>query len=170
MARLTGSISSHFAIPATTTDLRAAESVGAISSSFEPCCLGSGVGGNAAPFARVFCSTRRHRSRIRCLRSPASSTGLFDWPDQPAPAWELGLWTAGDPAIGPVAYWGVDDIDAELIRLESIGAVRRGEIADVGQQIRMVDLTGPTGEIFGLIETPHFVAAAPPATYAGPGR
>jgi predicted enzyme related to lactoylglutathione lyase len=83
---------------------------------------------------------------------------------------ELGLWPAGDPAIGAVTYWGVDDIDAELARLESIGATRRGEIADVGQQIRMVDLTGPAGEIFGLIENPNFVPAEPPPSYAGPGR
>jgi predicted enzyme related to lactoylglutathione lyase len=83
---------------------------------------------------------------------------------------ELGLWPAGDPAIGPVTYWGVDDIDTELARLESIGATRRDEITDVGQQIRMVDLTAPTGEIFGLIENPNFVPADPPTAYGGPGR
>lgn len=83
---------------------------------------------------------------------------------------ELGLWPAGDPSVGPVTYWGVDDIDADLAHALSVGATQRGEITDVGQSIRMVDLTSPTGDMFGLIENPNFVASAPPHTYAGPGR
>jgi hypothetical protein len=83
---------------------------------------------------------------------------------------ELGLWPAGDPTLGPVTYWGVDDLDAELIRLESLGATRRGEVHDVGEQIRMIDVTAPTGDVFGLIENPNFVPGAPPTSFAGPGR
>jgi predicted enzyme related to lactoylglutathione lyase len=82
---------------------------------------------------------------------------------------ELGLWPAGDPALGPLTYWGVDDIDAELARLVALGATQRAPISDVGSGIRMVDLDAPTGEVFGLIENPNFVAAAPPG-YGGPGR
>ena len=83
---------------------------------------------------------------------------------------ELGLWPAGDPARGPATYWGVDDLDAELAHALSVGATARGEIDEVGQGIRMVDLVAPTGEVFGLIETPVFVARAAPTSYAGPGR
>ena len=83
---------------------------------------------------------------------------------------ELGLWPEGDPAVGPVCYWGVANIDAELARLLALGATAVDEISDVGESIRMVQLTSPTGDVFGLIENPHFVADVAPATYDGPGR
>jgi catechol 2,3-dioxygenase-like lactoylglutathione lyase family enzyme len=83
---------------------------------------------------------------------------------------ELGLWPDGDPAVGPITYWGVTDIDAGLADLVRLGAVARGDISDVGDGIRMVDVTAPTGDVFGLIENPNFIADAPPATYDGPGR
>ena len=82
---------------------------------------------------------------------------------------ELGLWPA---ATGEHAttYWGVDDLDAALVHVAALGAVQRGAISDVGSGIRMVDIETPTGDVFGLIENPNFVAAAPPPSYAGPGR
>lgn len=83
---------------------------------------------------------------------------------------ELGLWPDGDPALGPTTYWGVDDLDTALAHARSIGATPRNEIAEVGQGIRMIDLVAPTGEVFGLIENPVFVARPAPTTYAGPGR
>lgn len=83
---------------------------------------------------------------------------------------ELGLWPAGDPASGPATYWGVDDLDAALAHAQSVGATAVGEISEVGQGIRMVDLLAPTGEAFGLIENPVFVARPAPESYAGPGR
>jgi predicted enzyme related to lactoylglutathione lyase len=83
---------------------------------------------------------------------------------------ELGLWPDGDPAAGPLAYWGVTDIDAALAHVVRLGATARGEISNVGDGIRMVDVTTPTGDVFGLIENPAFVAEPPPATYDGPGR
>ena len=83
---------------------------------------------------------------------------------------ELGLWPAGDPALGPVTYWGVTDIDAAVAHVVAVGATTRGPITDVGEGIRMVDVTAPTGDVFGLIETPVFVAAPLPAEFDGPGR
>ena len=83
---------------------------------------------------------------------------------------ELGLWPAGDPALGPVTYWGVDDLDAALAHAVAVGAATRGEVAEVGQGIRMIDLVAPTGEVFGLIENPVFVQRAAPESYGGPGR
>ena len=83
---------------------------------------------------------------------------------------ELGLWPDGDPAVGPVAYWGVDDIDVALAHVIALGASARGEICDVGEATRMVDVTAPTGGVFGLIENPNFIADPPPPTHDGPGR
>lgn len=83
---------------------------------------------------------------------------------------ELGLWPTGDPAVGPVAYWGVVDIEAELARLIELGAVPQGDISDVGKGIRMIDVITPAGDRVGLIENPTFTADAPPTTYQGPGR
>jgi predicted enzyme related to lactoylglutathione lyase len=84
--------------------------------------------------------------------------------------YELGLWPAGDPEKGPVAYWGVDNIDEALAHLVSLGAVADDEITDVGESIRMVTVRSPMNELFGLIENPNFVADLPPTTFGGPGR
>lgn len=72
--------------------------------------------------------------------------------------YELGLLPDGDPAVGPVTYWGVDDVDAALAHVVGCGAVALGPVADVGDSIRLVELTAPTGQVFGLIEHPNFVA------------
>jgi predicted enzyme related to lactoylglutathione lyase len=83
---------------------------------------------------------------------------------------ELGLVPDGDPAAGPATYWGVADIEAGLARVLALGARALGEISDVGQGIRMVEVVSPTGDRFGLIENPNFIAAPPPTSYDGPGR
>lgn len=83
---------------------------------------------------------------------------------------ELGLWPAGDPALGPVAYWGVDNIDTALSELLALGATALGNIEDVGEATRMIQVRAPMGEVFGLIENPNFIADAPPTSYNGPGR
>jgi predicted enzyme related to lactoylglutathione lyase len=82
---------------------------------------------------------------------------------------ELGLWPEGT-AGSTTTYWGVDDLDAALAHVVALGATRRGDISEVGGGIRMADVESPTGDVFGLIENPNFVAAPPPASYAGPGR
>jgi predicted enzyme related to lactoylglutathione lyase len=84
--------------------------------------------------------------------------------------YELGIWPPGDPSIGPVAYWGVANIDLALAHVLSIGAIARGEITDVGESIRMIEVESPTGDVFGLIENPNFVAAAVAPDPTGPGR
>lgn len=83
---------------------------------------------------------------------------------------ELGLWPGGDPAVGPVAYWGVDNIDKALEHVLALGATAVGEIEDVGEAIRMVRIAPPTGGVFGLIENPNFVADSAPPALTGPGR
>ncbi len=84
--------------------------------------------------------------------------------------YELGLWPDGDPADGPGTYWGVDNVDTALASLVALGAVPKQDISEVGDGIRMVDVTLPNGDVFGIIENPVFVADSPPATFNGPGR
>ncbi len=56
---------------------------------------------------------------------------------------------------GVIAYWGVDDADAALARLISLGATARGRVQDVGDGIRLAVVSDPFGNAFGVIENPH---------------
>jgi len=70
---------------------------------------------------------------------------------------ELGLVPDGTPgAAGVQAYWGVADAAAELSRLLGIGAVLHEPVHDVGDGIRVAAVRDPFGNVFGLIENPHF--------------
>jgi len=73
--------------------------------------------------------------------------------------YELGL----DPDLslsaglgGVVVYWGVADANAALKRLLSLGATERTNIQDVGEGIRVATILDPFGNVFGVIENPHF--------------
>lgn len=59
-------------------------------------------------------------------------------------------------ADGVVAYWGVQDIAAQVERMNSLGARQHGEIVDVGEGIQMASFLDPFGNVFGLIQNPHF--------------
>lgn len=70
---------------------------------------------------------------------------------------ELGLVPDGTPGPGgSVAYWGVADAAAEADRLVGLGATLRTGVQDVGGGIKVVELNDPFGNIFGVIENPHF--------------
>jgi predicted enzyme related to lactoylglutathione lyase len=70
---------------------------------------------------------------------------------------ELGLVPDGKPgAGGTLAYWGTADIDAEVARLVGLGAKLQQPIQDVGEGIRVADLSDPFGNTFGVILNPHF--------------
>ena len=70
---------------------------------------------------------------------------------------ELGLLPDGTPGKGgTVAYWGTPDIDAEVSRLVGLGATLCGKIEDVGDGVRVADLSDPFGNTFGVIQNPHF--------------
>lgn len=78
--------------------------------------------------------------------------------------YELGL----DPdasacagAGGVVAYWGVSDANTALNRLLSLGATERTNVQDVGEGIRVATVFDPFGNVFGLIENPHFKLPSP---------
>jgi predicted enzyme related to lactoylglutathione lyase len=70
---------------------------------------------------------------------------------------ELGLVPDGTPGnAGAVAYWAVDDIDAEVARIVGLGGGVHEAVKDVGDGIRVADLLDPFGNLIGLIENPHF--------------
>lgn len=74
--------------------------------------------------------------------------------------YELGLHpdakeTPGGDA-GVVVYWGVENAEAALARLLSVGATLRTNVADVGEGIRLATVLDPFGNIFGVIENRHF--------------
>jgi predicted enzyme related to lactoylglutathione lyase len=74
--------------------------------------------------------------------------------------YELGLdpdasTTPGGPG-GSVVYWGVSDAQAALDRLLSLGATERTGVLDVGGKIKVATVLDPFGNIFGIIENPHF--------------
>lgn len=70
---------------------------------------------------------------------------------------ELGLLPDGVPSSdGPLAYWGVGDIVAEVQRLTQLGATIHESVKDVGGGIKVATVSDPFGNLFGVIENPHF--------------
>ena len=73
---------------------------------------------------------------------------------------ELGL--DPDPASGPAgagggtAYWGVADAGTAYARLVTLGATVHGAVRDVGHGIKLGTVLDPFGNVFGIIENPHF--------------
>ncbi|CDG81064.1 VOC family protein [Janthinobacterium agaricidamnosum] len=74
---------------------------------------------------------------------------------------ELGLLPGGEPGTqGSIAYWGVDGIEQEVVRILALGATLHHPLTDVGDGIRTVELLDPFGNQLGLIDNPHFDASA----------
>ena len=96
----------------------------------------------------------------------AKALGIEPYFDQPfyvgfnVGGYELGL----DPDAsstpggkgGAVAYWGVTNAEESLRRLVSLGATERSAVQEVGEGIRVATVFDPSGNIFGIIENPHF--------------
>jgi lactoylglutathione lyase len=75
--------------------------------------------------------------------------------------YELGLLpaeTATAPAtpVNVVTYWGVEDIDSVFTTLIEAGATEHGPVTDVGDGIKVADVTDPFGNAVGIIYNPHF--------------
>jgi predicted enzyme related to lactoylglutathione lyase len=79
--------------------------------------------------------------------------------------YELGLdpdLTDGAPGPGgTVIYWGVEDADAAFARLLALGAKEHRGVQEVGEGIRVATVADPFGNLFGIIENPHFALPAP---------
>lgn len=72
---------------------------------------------------------------------------------------ELGLIPDGKPgAGGTMAYWGVPDAAAELNRLQGLGAKVNEAVQEVGGGVKTATVLDPFGNVFGIIENPHFDA------------
>lgn len=74
--------------------------------------------------------------------------------------YELGLDPNASPVTkgnaGVVAYWGVEDIEAEYKRLLSLGATEHEAAREVGGDIQVATVLDPFGNILGIIQNPHF--------------
>ncbi|WP_436521919.1 VOC family protein [Actinoplanes sp. HUAS TT8] len=66
---------------------------------------------------------------------------------------ELGLDPHGDVAAGPVVFWHVDDIKAEVDSLLAAGATEEHAIRDVGGPL-IATLRDPDGNRLGLYQAP----------------
>ncbi len=97
----------------------------------------------------------------------ARAAGVEPYFDQPfyvgfnVGGFELGLHP--DERSGPggtVAYWGTKDAAAEVARLKGLGATEVQPVQDVGDGIKVAILGDPFGNLFGVIENPHFDPAA----------
>ncbi|PYK30296.1 MAG: glyoxalase/bleomycin resistance/extradiol dioxygenase family protein [Verrucomicrobia bacterium] len=77
--------------------------------------------------------------------------------------YELGLdpdpSSKSEGAGGVTVYWGVADANAALQRLLSLGATERTGVQEVGERIRVATVLDPFGNVFGIIENPHFKLA-----------
>lgn len=74
---------------------------------------------------------------------------------------ELGLLPDATPGTtGPQPLWGVPDAKAELERLIGLGATELEPLTEVGGGIKVAAVKDPFGNRFGIIENPHFSAAA----------
>jgi predicted enzyme related to lactoylglutathione lyase len=59
-----------------------------------------------------------------------------------------------------VAYWGVKDAAKSYKRMLELGAKKHSEVRDVGDGVRVATVADPFGNIFGIIENPHFKVAS----------
>jgi predicted enzyme related to lactoylglutathione lyase len=98
----------------------------------------------------------------------ASVLGVPPYFDQPfyvgfnVGGYELGL-QPDAPSKGAVenvvAYWGVDSAQAALDHLLAAGATAKVNVTDVGDGIKVATVVDPFGNVFGVIENPHFKAS-----------
>lgn len=87
------------------------------------------------------------------------ATGVQPYFDEPfyvgfnVGGYELGL----DPnASQTTTYWGVENIDPVWEHLIETGATANEEIREVGGGIKVATVKDPFGNVFGIIENPHF--------------
>jgi predicted enzyme related to lactoylglutathione lyase len=70
---------------------------------------------------------------------------------------ELGLVPDGAPgSSGATASWGSADIVAEVQRIGALGGAIDTPVTEVGGGIRVATLKDPYGNLFGVIQNPHF--------------
>lgn len=70
--------------------------------------------------------------------------------------YELGIDPNSDVADGVQSYWGVADAVSAAEELIASGARVVAEVNDVGEGIKVAQFRLPDGNLFGIIENPHF--------------
>jgi predicted enzyme related to lactoylglutathione lyase len=99
----------------------------------------------------------------------SSVLGIAPYFDQPfyvgfnVGSYELGLDPDPSSPRGPgdvTVYWGVTDASAAVERLLSLGATSRTAVQEVGEGIKVATVSDPFGNVFGVIENPHFKLAS----------
>ena len=77
--------------------------------------------------------------------------------------YELGLLPddapSGEKSANVLSYWGVDDAEAEYLRLVGLGAAPHEPPANVGGEIVVASVKDPWGNAVGLIFNPGFAPA-----------
>jgi predicted enzyme related to lactoylglutathione lyase len=93
--------------------------------------------------------------------------GVAPYFDQPfyvgfdVAGFELGLQAVAPAAIAVenvIAYWGVEDAQAAFDHLLALGASPHAVVQDVGDGIKVASVRDPFGNVFGVIDNPHFKA------------
>jgi predicted enzyme related to lactoylglutathione lyase len=74
--------------------------------------------------------------------------------------YELGLNPAMPPMPTSITYWGVNSVPEAIESLTAQGAKVIFGPTDVGDGIVIADLESATGEVFGVIDNPHFTATS----------
>ena len=70
---------------------------------------------------------------------------------------ELGLIPDKTPGQeGSIVYWGVDDIHETWDKLLDLGATAHENVEHVGGEIFVAAVVDPFGNLFGIIQNPHF--------------
>ena len=64
-----------------------------------------------------------------------------------------------DQAKEAVTYWGVPNAEAAYTHLLAAGAAEYQPVQDVGGGIKLGAVLDPSGNVLGVIENPHFLAA-----------
>jgi catechol 2,3-dioxygenase-like lactoylglutathione lyase family enzyme len=82
--------------------------------------------------------------------------------------YELALDPDGDPAVGPLTYWGVADADSAHAALLAARARPHTDVREVGGGIRVATVIEAGGAVLGVIENPSFEIAT--VASPGPGR
>jgi len=71
--------------------------------------------------------------------------------------YELGLLPSeSDKAESVTVYWGVENAEQSFQKLLELGGIRHEDVQDVGGGIKVATVKDPFGNVFGIIENPHF--------------
>ena len=70
--------------------------------------------------------------------------------------YELGFTPDEGKGDGALVYWGVDDAATVYAALLAKGATEHSAVRDVGEGILVATVRDPFGNIFGVIQNPHF--------------